>query len=48
VSAGVKEVDFDSSNFPSGVYFYKMVVGDNTNNGGAGIFIDSKKMIVLK
>lgn len=37
---GVYEVDFDASNFASGIYFYKLTV-DNK-------FSDVKKMVVLK
>ncbi|HMQ80186.1 MAG TPA: T9SS type A sorting domain-containing protein [Ignavibacteria bacterium] len=50
--AGSYEVQFDGSNFASGMYFYKMVVGElrnksgNTNNGE--IFTDTKKMVLLK
>lgn len=44
--AGSYEVQFDGSNFASGIYFYKMVVGDNTNNGD--VFTDTKKMVLLK
>lgn len=44
--AGSYEVQFDGSNFASGMYFYKMVVGENTNNGV--IFTDTKKMVLLK
>ncbi|NOS84871.1 MAG: T9SS type A sorting domain-containing protein [Ignavibacteria bacterium] len=44
--AGIYEVQFDGSNFASGIYFYKMVVGDNTNNGD--VFTDTKKMVLLK
>ncbi|HMQ80960.1 MAG TPA: T9SS type A sorting domain-containing protein [Ignavibacteria bacterium] len=44
--AGSYEVQFDGTNFASGMYFYKMVVGDNTNNGE--IFTESKKMVLLK
>jgi|SRR4030095_1180088 len=43
--AGSYEVKFDGSNFASGIYFYRLVVGDNTNNGG---FTDSKKMVLIK
>jgi len=49
---GVYSVDWNGSNFASGVYFYKIVVrpaessiGDNTSNGG---FIEVKKMALLK
>jgi hypothetical protein len=42
---GTYEVNFDGTNLTSGVYYYKLVVGDNTNNGG---FSDTKKMILIK
>jgi hypothetical protein len=38
--AGVYETEFNASSFPSGVYFYRLNVGDK--------FTDVKKMIVLK
>lgn len=44
--AGSYEVQFDGANFATGVYFYKLVVGDNTNNGL--LFTDTKKMVLLK
>ncbi|MBK7106889.1 MAG: T9SS type A sorting domain-containing protein [Ignavibacteriae bacterium] len=33
------EVEFDGSNLPSGVYFYKLQSGD---------FIETKKMLLIK
>jgi hypothetical protein len=42
---GTYEVTWDASNYPSGVYFYKLVVGDNTNNGE---FTETKKMVLVK
>jgi len=43
---GYYEVKWNSSNQPSGVYFYKLSI---TRNGGqAGDFIETKKMILLK
>ena len=42
---GTYEVDWGAANYPSGVYFYKLVVGDNTNNGG---FIETKRMVLIK
>src|SRR4030095_12487721 len=39
---GTYKADWDAFNFPSGVYFYKLVVGENTNNGGG--FVETKKM----
>ena len=43
---GTYEIDWDASNFPSGVYYYKLVVGDNTNNGVG--FAETKKMVLVK
>jgi len=37
--AGEYEVEFDATNLSSGIYFYKLRVGD---------FIDTKKMVLLK
>ncbi|MDQ3020974.1 MAG: T9SS type A sorting domain-containing protein [Bacteroidota bacterium] len=39
-NAGTYEVDFDGSNFSSGVYFYKLLVDGN--------IIDTKRMVLLK
>ncbi|MCI0448288.1 MAG: T9SS type A sorting domain-containing protein [Chlorobi bacterium] len=52
LNPGTYEVSWDASNYPpgggqvpSGVYFYKLIVGDNTNNGG---FTETKKMVLIK
>ncbi len=37
--SGTYEVDFDGSNFSSGVYYYKLITGD---------FAETKKMILMK
>ncbi len=39
LSAGSYEVNFDGTNLPSGVYFYKLVIGN---------FADTKKMFLIK
>ncbi|MBL7128653.1 MAG: T9SS type A sorting domain-containing protein [Ignavibacteria bacterium] len=39
LNAGSYEVDWDASDYPSGVYFYKLIAGD---------FVDVKKMVLLK
>lgn len=46
LNAGTYNVDFDASQLASGTYFYRLVVGDNTNNGVS--FSDVKKMILVK
>lgn len=38
-SAGIYNVDFDASNLPSGVYFYKLSAGNN---------VTTKKMLLIK
>jgi hypothetical protein len=44
--AGVYTYAFDGTNLASGVYIYKVVVGDNTNNGVN--YVDTKKMVLIK
>ena len=39
LSPGTYEVEWNASNYPSGVYFYKITAGD---------FLDSRKMILMK
>jgi hypothetical protein len=38
-TAGSYEIEFNASDFPSGIYFYQL---------SAGKFVDTKKMILLK
>jgi len=44
-NAGKYKVEFDATNFPSGVYFYQLRV--YTAGGGVG-FIQTKKMVLIK
>jgi len=43
---GSYETEWDGSNFASGIYFYSLVVGDNTNN--MELFNETKKMVLIK
>jgi hypothetical protein len=38
-NAGIYEINFDASKYPSGVYYYKLTAGD---------FSETKKMILTK
>jgi hypothetical protein len=44
--AGYYSFDFDASELPSGIYFYRIQV--YPANSGAGNFVNTKKMILLK
>ena len=50
---GTYEADWDGSGYSSGVYFYKLVVGDPSttpeavNSSGRG-FVETKKMVLMK
>ncbi len=44
--AGEYEVNFSGNELTSGVYFYQLNI--YPANGGAGSFIETKKMILLK
>ena len=41
---GTYSISWNASSFASGIYYYKMTVGDNTGNG----FTDVKKMVLVK
>jgi len=43
--AGYKEVSFDASNLPSGVYFYRMAVA---GQNGFFSYQNVKKMLLMK
>lgn len=45
-SAGFHEVRFNGEALPSGVYFYRVMVTPSTAT--AGVFVDTKKMLLLK
>lgn len=44
---GSYSVDWDATNYPSGVYFYKLEVVDPSSGSGRG-FVESKKMVLIK
>ncbi len=44
--AGTYEVVFNASDYPSGIYFYRLQV--YPANGGASSFVETKKMVILK
>ncbi|MBI1805282.1 MAG: T9SS type A sorting domain-containing protein [Ignavibacteriae bacterium] len=48
--AGYKSVNFDASNFPSGMYFYRLqaIPYDDDVRKAGGYFTDTKKMILMK
>ncbi len=39
LNPGTYEIDWDASNYPSGVYFYKLTAGD---------YSETKKMVLIK
>lgn len=47
LKAGTYEVNWDASAYPSGVYFYKLAVGDPSTISGHG-FTQTKKMVLIK
>ena len=53
LSPGIYEVDFDGSNLPSGVYYYKLEVNTPRSDKSEhpsqeGNFIETKKMVLVK
>ena len=44
---GSYSVDWDASNFPSGVYFYRLEAGDPSTGSGRS-FVESRKMVLIK
>lgn len=45
LSPGTYEVEWNASSYPSGLYFYRLSVGDPSISSG---FIETKKMILIK
>jgi len=49
LSPGIYEIEFDGSNYSSGVYYYKLVVGDaSLLKAGSTGFTETKKMMLIK
>ncbi len=51
LNPGSYEVEWDASSYPSGVYFYRLVVGDASASllkAGSSGFTETKKMILIK
>jgi hypothetical protein len=49
LEAGTKQLDFNASNYASGVYFYRIIAqGVPGENGTGRIYTDVKKMILVK
>ena len=46
-SPGIYKIEFDGSNFASGVYFYRLVVS-LSNPIEAGEFVQTKRMVLIK
>ncbi len=44
-NAGKHEIDFDASNYPSGVYYYKLETGSSLSSSG---FTKTRKMVLIK
>ncbi len=44
---GKFKVEWDASNYPSGVYFYRLTVGDPSASSGSS-FTQTKKMVLIK
>jgi S-formylglutathione hydrolase FrmB len=44
---GTYEVEFDGSNYPSGVYFYNLIVSDPETSSGSS-FTETKRMVLIK
>ncbi len=47
LNPGTYEVSWDGSNYPSGVYFYKLTAGDANTKFGAR-FSETKKLVLMK
>ena len=46
-AAGYKSVEFDAGSLVSGVYFYRLVIGD-ASSGSAQSFVETKRLILVK
>ena len=48
LEAGYHEIIFRAENLASGMYIYRLVASDHSTTSGQLMFIDVKKMILLK
>lgn len=46
-SAGIYQITFNAQSLPSGIYFYRLIADNSSENSGRG-FSEIKKMILLK
>ena len=45
---GTYEIDWDATNYPSGVYFYQLTVSSDASTPLSAAFTETKKMVLIK
>jgi len=48
MSPGIYEIDWDASNYPSGVYYYQLTVSSDASTTLSAAFTETKKMVLIK